>query len=51
MFISFKYCISNAFAFVNFLYKIFYKFKSANLILFYSNYYNISINYLNKLII
>ena len=51
MFISFKNYTSNNLPLLIFSNKIFFKFKSRNFILFYSQYYNTYINYFNKSII
>ena len=51
MFISFKNYTSNNLPLLIFSNKIFFKFKSRNVTLFYSQYYNTYSNYFNKSII
>ena len=51
MFISFKNYTLNNLPLLIVLNKIFFKFKSRNFILFYSQYYNTYSNYFNKFII
>ena len=51
MFISFKNYTSNNLPLSILLNKIFFKFKSRNFTLFYSQYYNTYSNYFNKSII